>query len=134
MKYYLDTNIIIYAMKNKYPNIMHHLKNISSESIVIPSIVMAEIEYGARKSIDYEKTMALYHKFTDVFEVATMDKISIITYGEIRSSLESEGKIIGPNDLIIASIVLSNDGILVTHNTEEFKRIQGLAIDDWCEG
>ena len=53
MKYYLDTNIIIYAMKNEYPNIKNHFLRVPSSSIVIPNIVLAEIEYGARKSKNY---------------------------------------------------------------------------------
>ena len=64
MQYYLDTNIIIYAIKGSYPNLMEHFKNVPKESIVIPEIVFAEIEYGARKSGNYEKTIEKYNKFT----------------------------------------------------------------------
>ena len=52
-------------------------------------------------------------------------------YGNIRKDLEKQGKIIGPNDLIIAAIVKSEDGILVTHNTNKFSRVKGLKIEDW---
>ena len=40
---------------------------------------------------------------------------------------------IGPNDIIIASIVISNDGVLVTNNTKEFARVDGLQIEDWTK-
>ena len=133
MKYYLDTNIIIYALKNSYPTIKTHFENTPSTSIVIPSIVLAEIEYGARKSYDYEKTIRLYRSFTDVFEEADFSSKASEYYGKIRADLEKKGQVIGANDMLIASIVLSEDGILVTHNTREFRRIEGLRIEDWTE-
>ena len=131
MKYYLDTNIIIYAMKNEYPNIKNHFLRVPSSSIVIPNIVLAEIEYGARKSKNYKKTIDIYNQFTNTFEMAEFSIKAVKEYGNIRKDLEKQGKIIGPNDLIIAAIVKSEDGILVTHNTNEFSRVKGLKIEDW---
>ena len=131
MKYYLDTNIIIYAMKNEYPNIKNHFLKVPSSSIVIPNIVLAEIEYGARKSKNYKKTIDVYNQFTNTFEMAEFSIKAVKEYGNIRKDLEKQGKIIRPNDLIIAAIVKSEDGILVTHNTNEFSRVKGLKIEDW---
>lgn len=131
MKYYLDTNTIIYAIKNTYPNIRNHIFNIPSYSIAIPSIVVAEIEYGARKSNNYEKTIEKYKTFIDTFTIKHFDNNASKIYGVVRSELEKTGKTIGPNDMIIASIVLSEDGVLVTHNVKEFERIKGLRIEDW---
>lgn len=131
MKYYLDTNIIIYALKNSYPAIASHFLKINRENIVIPDIVLAEIEYGAQKSIDYNNTIAIYRKFTDTFIKQSFDTKCTKIYGKIRSELEKSGQIIGANDLMIASIVLANNGILVSHNTKEFSRIHELQIEDW---
>lgn len=133
MKYFLDTNIIIYALKGLYPSIEEHFASVPSQSIVIPSIVIAEIEYGARKSKNYSSTITKYNKFTDVFEKIPFSNKAAEYYGVIRSKLEKKGKIIGPNDLIIASIVFSENGILVTHNTKEFAHIEGLNIEDWTK-
>lgn len=55
------------------------------------------------------------------------------TYAEIRYSAEKTGEIVGPNDLFIAAIVKHNSGILVSHNTEEFRKIKGLNLEDWAE-
>ena len=131
MKYYLDTNIIIYAMKNEYPNIKNHFLKVPSSSIVIPNIVLAEIEYGARKSKNYKKTIDVYNQFTNVFEMAEFSMKAVKEYGNIRKDLEKQGKVIGPNDLIIAAIVKSEGGTLVTHNINEFSRVKGLKIEDW---
>ena len=131
MKYYLDTNIIIYAMKNEYPNIKNHFLKVPSSSIVISNIVLAEIEYGARKSKNYKKTIDVYNQFTNTFEMAGFSIKAVKEYGNIRKDLEKQGKTIGPNDLIIAAIVKSEGGILITHNTNEFSRVKGLKIEDW---
>ena len=133
MKYFLDTNMIIYAVKGAYPSIMKHIASMPTENIVIPSMVLAEIEYGARKSKDYNKTISKYKAFTSNFMTISFKEPSDFHYGIIRSSLEKAGETIGYNDYIIAATVLANDGILVTHNTKEFLRIPGLNVEDWTE-
>jgi len=133
MKYFLDTNIIIYAIKGKYPQIIQHFVKVSYHSIVIPSIVIAEIEYGTKKSTNYKKMIDKYNEFINVFEEVNFDNKAAKIYGEIRYELEKKGNVIGPNDLIIASTVIANDGVLVTHNTKEFGRIKNLRIEDWTE-
>lgn len=131
MIYFLDTNIISYYMKGMYPSLQYHFRNIPSQSIVIPEIVMAEIEYGSRKSANYDNTIRKYKAFTDVFKKVPFADSSSKFYGIIRSELEKKGQIIGPNDLMIAATVLANKGILVTHNVREFSRIDNLSVEDW---
>ncbi len=131
MKYYLDTNTIIYAVKGVYPELKERFRRVNAQSIVIPYIVAAEIEYGARKSHDYEKTMALYKRFLEVFPRESFSDKAAAEYGRIRAKLESVGTPIDPNDLIIAAIVSANDGILVTDNEKEFSRLEGLKIENW---
>ena len=133
MKYYLDTNIIIYFIKGQSENIINHLKLIPSQSIIIPSIVIAEIEYGANKSANYNKTIVNYNKFINNFHIEDFNIKAALEYGRIRNELESSGNIIGPNDLMLASIVKANNGCLVTHNVKEFSRINDLYIEDWTE-
>ena len=131
MNYFIDTNIIIYAIKGNYPNIMEKFKSTSSFEIMIPSIVSAELEYGAKKSSDYQKTIEVYRKFLSIYKVVPFTENEIEIYGDIRSELEKSGNMIGANDLLIASIVLSHNGILITHNVGEFARIKKLKIEDW---
>ena len=59
------------------------------------------------------------------------DDRSAVEYGVIRKRLESQGQVIGPNDMLIAAISLANDLTLVTHNVGEFSRVPGLRIEDW---
>ena len=131
MKYFLDTNTIIYSIKGTFDSIPKYFEKIPSQCIVIPSIVAAEIEYGARKSLDYEKTMITYGKFINTFEIVPFGAFAVKEYGRIRSELEKKGTPIGPNDLMIAAIVSAEGGTLVTHNIKEFQRIDGLNIEDW---
>ena len=133
MKYCIDTNIIIYAAKGTYPAIERHFEQTPSSSIVIPTIVIAEIEYGARKSDNYEKTMQAYKPFINSFEWVEFSKEASESYGKIRAELEMAGQTIGANDLIIASIAASEGDVLVTHNKKKFSRIPGLKIEDWTE-
>ncbi len=133
MKYFLDTNIIIYAVKGTYPKLIEHFENVPSFNIFIPSIVKAELEYGAKKSKDYKKAINIYNKFLDIYNIIPFTEEETIIYGDIRSKLEKSGSVIGGNDMLIASIVKSHDGVLVTHNKKEFERIEGLRIEDWTE-
>ena len=97
----------------------------------IPAIVAAELVHGAEKSTNPAKSMEQVKKFLMPFVIAPFDILAAFTYGKIRSSLEKRGEIIGPNDLIIASTVLSQNGILVTNNAKEFTRVENLALEDW---
>ena len=132
MKYYLDTNIIIYALRDSFPGIKEHFMRTPAQSIVIPSVVLAEIEYGARKCTDYTATIDAYNRFTAYFKQAAFTEKAAAYYGEIRAKLESNGTPIGANDLMIAATVMAENGVLVTHNTREFSRIDGLMLEDWC--
>ena len=133
MKYYLDTNIVIYAIKGKYPNIIKRFLKVPYQSIVLPSIVIAELEFGAKKSANYKKVTKKYEEFINHFDEVSFDNKAAKIYADIRYDLEKKGAIIGPNDLIIAATVLANDGILVTHNVKEFNRVKDLKIEDWTE-
>lgn len=132
MNYFLDTNIIIYALKDPNSKVWGKLKKTPSMCISIPDIVLAEIEYGCRKSNNYKKNKEQYDKFTLSFNSYPFcGRKTREAYGKIRSDLEKIGKPIGNNDALIAATVISEGGILVTHNTKEFSRIKDLKIEDW---
>lgn len=123
MRYFLDTNICIYALKNKFPRIKEIMENLSPFDIAIPSMVKAELYYGALKSEKKSKVISSLERFLSPFEVIPFGDREIMVYARIRANLEKNGNIIGPNDLIIAAITLSHGATLVTHNKNEFKRV-----------
>lgn len=131
MKYFLDTNICIYFLKGKYTILHDKILSINPNTIKIPSIVKAELLFGAEKSIKKEQNIEMINQFLLPFEILSFDDDEAIEYSKIRALLEKNGNIIGPNDLIIASIVKSNNGILITNNVKEFERVEGLKIENW---
>ena len=133
MKYFLDTNVIIDMLKGKHSCMLKHFENIYSTDIYVPAIVVAELEYGAAHSVNYEKNKSLYEKFISNFSIIPFDRKCILPYGKIRQDLNAAGTPIGGNDMLIAATVVANNGILVTHNVGEFSRIKGLSLEDWTE-
>lgn len=132
MRYFLDTNICIYALKNTYPNIQERMQDLSPDEIAIPSMVKAELYYGAFKSREKKRVILSLDHFLAPFEVIPFGDSEILVYAKIRAILEKKGKIIGPNDLIIAATAVSHSATLVSHNTKEFQRIEELLLEDWA--
>lgn len=131
MNYYLDTNICIYFLKGKSSEIQNKLTKVNPNRIKIPSIVKAELLLGALKSNQVKKNREIVLDFLNPLEIIPFDDGASEIYSEIRSNLERHGQPLGPNDLIIASTVVSKNGILVTNNEKEFSRVPSLKIENW---
>jgi tRNA(fMet)-specific endonuclease VapC len=131
--YLLDTNVCIRFLNKSSPELTLKLIGTDPDEIFLCSIVKAELFYGAHKSNNPLKTLKAQKEFCNRFKSLPFDDSAAEVYGEIRSSLEKKGRIIGPNDLIIASIAKANDLILITHNGKEFNRVEGLTVEDWQE-
>jgi len=128
---FLDTNICIYFLKGVHPQIRTRLLNLGPEDVKIPSIVMAELFYGAAKSERKQENRDRISQFLEPLEIVPFDEASALCYADIRSQTERKGTPVGPNDLVIAATVISQDGILITNNLREFQRISQLAIENW---
>lgn len=131
MTYLLDTNTCIKYLNGRSENIRLNLESRNSADIVLCSIVKAELFYGAMKSQNPEKTLTKLNQFLERFISLSFADDASKAYGEIRAKLESKGTPIGPNDLLIAATALVNNVTLVTNNTREFGRVEGLALEDW---
>ena len=132
--YFIDSNVVIDAIRSKSAKIIEeHFRKVDFLQIKIPSIVVAELEYGARHSDNYEKRRNQYRTFLREFEIIPFtDKESEI-YGKIRQQLAEVGTPIGANDMLIAATALSYNATVVTHNVDEFSRIHGLKLEDWTK-
>ena len=133
MHYFLDTNICIYYLKGLYPTLLDKLYQQCVSEIKIPSIVKAELLYGAKKSkkkVDYTNKV---EQFLLPFEVIAFDDKAATIYAEIRAEVAAAGTPIGPNDLIIAATVMANSGTLITNNENEFGRVNGLKLENWTK-
>ncbi len=133
MNYFLDANICIYYLKGINENIKNILLAKHPDNIKIPSIVKAGLLYGVEKSKKRDENIEKVIGFLLPFEIVSFGNAEAYKYSKLRAKLEKEGNVIGPNGLLIASIVLANDGILVTNNINEFNRIKKLKIENWLE-
>jgi tRNA(fMet)-specific endonuclease VapC len=131
MKYFLDTNICIYFLNGKSAEVFKKMDAVDIEDLRLSTVVTAELYYGAAKSVRHEYNLERYRQFVSTIELVPFDHKASQIYGDIRAYLETRGQPIGWNDLMIAATVLAHDGIMVTHNTKEFSRIDGLALEDW---
>jgi tRNA(fMet)-specific endonuclease VapC len=131
--YFLDTNICIYYLTGRSPAIRDRILSTPPIEIEIPAVVKAELILGAYKSTHREDTLEKIEQFLDPFRIVSFEDQMTYTYAEIRSSTEQRGESVGPNDLLIASIVKYNDGTLVTNNQREFGRIDGLKTENWMQ-
>jgi len=131
--YLLDTNICIYIIKKKPADVLKTLKTKSKKDIYISSITIAELEYGIAKSHFPEKNKIALIEFLSIFNILPFDDNDAVDFGEIKKELEKKGKIIGPMDLLLAAQAKSKKLILVTNNTKEFERVEGLKIENWLQ-
>ena len=98
----------------------------------MPVIVAAELWTGVRKNLKtHPHHAARLEAFLGLFHLADFDLAAALHYADIRASLESKGKTIGPLDLLIAAQARSLDATLVTANGGEFKRVKGLRVLVW---
>lgn len=131
MKYIFDTNVCIQILKGKSEILKNRIENISTSDIIIPSIVRFELFYGAYKSSNPDKTLAVILDFIQSFETLDFNDLIAEKAGEIRSNLDKIGKPIGPYDLLIAATAIISNLILVSNNVKEFERVPGLQLEDW---
>ena len=131
MKYLLDTNVCIHYLNRRSETIIRKLELHPPDDIAVCVVVEAELYYGAMKSNNPEHTLAEQSEFLKPYKSLPFDKATALEFGRIRAFLEKQGMPIGPYDLMIAAIALTNNLILVTHNTKEFGRVPDLRVEDW---
>ena len=133
MRYMLDTNICIYVIKHKPESVFRKLKKIKPEDVCISSITYAELAYGVEKSAQPERNRLALSMMLSSIEIVAFDDSAAADYGEIRASLEKGGTPIGSLDMLIAAHARSAGCTLVTNNTKEFCRVEGLKLANWVE-
>ena len=151
MTYLLDTNIIVYMVRglklrdnpNAQQRQRHRIavrildlaekQNAAGHEVALSAVTVAELEFGARNSGDYESELDAIRRAITPFRQFPFDANDCAAhYGIIRHRLESSGKPIGSLDTLIAAHALALDAILVTNNTTEFSRVPGLQCENWA--
>ena len=134
MIYLLDTNACISYLNNPQSPVRYQLERLDPISVSVCSVVKAELYFGIMNSRRPLKNREKLEMFLQELRSFPFDDAAALIYGEVRAKLSQAGRLIGPYDLQIAAIALANGLILVTHNTEEFSRVDGLKLKDWEEG
>ncbi|MDE6662704.1 MAG: type II toxin-antitoxin system VapC family toxin [Lachnospiraceae bacterium] len=133
MKYMLDTNICIYAIKHKPDTVIRKFLSHDPEELCISAITYAELMHGVEKSIAVERNRIAMSLFLSPITILQFDERAAEEYGRIKAELEKKGTPIGPMDTLIASHAKSRGLIIVTNNTREFNRVVGLTVEDWTQ-
>lgn len=131
MRYLLDTNVCVRFLNGRSAAVRDRLLATATEDIAVCSVVKAELFYGAMRSANPSRTLERQQAFLSRFISLPFGDESAILFGRVRAQLAGAGTPIGPYDLQIASIALANNLTLITHNTREFQRVEGLLLEDW---
>jgi tRNA(fMet)-specific endonuclease VapC len=129
--YLLDTNICIYAIKNKPAHLFEKIKSNIKNGIYISSLTIAEMEFGIENSLKPQENRIALLKFMSLFNILFFDDMDGIPYGKLKATLKKEGKLIGPIDMLLAAQAISKNLIFVTNNIKEFSRINNLNFENW---
>lgn len=132
LKYLLDTNIVIYTMKNRPQHVKRHFQKHEGE-MCISAITLGELVFVAEYSQQVEQNLRDIEALVARLEVLPLDSKAAYHFGQIRAALYTIGQPIGPYDMLIAGHARASGLILVTNNISEFERVPGLLLENWTE-
>jgi tRNA(fMet)-specific endonuclease VapC len=134
VKYLLDTNICIHIIRRQPPTTVQRIRSEEPESIAVSTITLAELEYGVAKSQYPDRNRLALLEFLVPFTIVDFDQGAATHYGSIRAAVEAKGNPIGAMDMLIAAQARSRGLVLVTNNMREFRRVEGLQVENWVTG
>ncbi len=129
--YLLDTSIVIYALKGDEA-VTSQVDRHRLDPMLLSVVSLMELFYGAHKSQRTRSNLAKVRRLERAFEVLSLSSETADTFGELKAHLELRGTPLDDFDLAIAATALSHNLVLVTNNEKHFKRIEGLAVENWA--
>lgn len=133
MKYLVDTNILIFLCNSRSKSLELRFTIHHPEDFVVSSITVGELIYGVNKCRHRDRNLQAILKILSPFEIIDFNSSDGWKYGEIRADLEKKGTIIGGNDIMIAAQARRRGLTVITNNTGEYKRVDGLKVEDWTK-
>jgi tRNA(fMet)-specific endonuclease VapC len=130
VQYLLDTNIVIYVIKQR-PLAALETFNRHQGHMAVSSITVGELIHGAEKSQYPARNLNVVEDFFSRLALLPYTVEAAYHYGNIRAALEQSGQTIGINDLHIAAHARSQGLTLVSNNLREFERVAGLRLENW---
>jgi len=134
--YLLDTNTCIALLRRRgeaAERILRRLTRHVVTEVGVGSLTVAELEFGVAKSDDPTGNRTRLNQFLLPLQILPFDDAAAAQYGGVRADLDARGVSIGPIDTLLAAQALSQGAVFVTNNTDEFKRVPGLLVEDWSE-
>jgi tRNA(fMet)-specific endonuclease VapC len=128
----LDTNLISDLIRNPQGKAAKRIAKVGEDTVCTSIIVAAELRYGCEKSGSKRLRKAVEDLLGEI-DVLPFDTPADAEYGIVRSELETAGKRIGSNDLLIAAHACAVGATIVTANIDEFKRIHALKVENWLD-
>ena len=132
MTYLLDTNICIYIINEQPAQVLQRLIQAGRDALAISAVTVAELAFGIAKSTRPDSRAKLENFFSN-FPILDWNEDAAWVYGPVRKVLETRGQRIGERDLLLACQALALNGTMVTNNTREFERIDGLKLENWAK-
>jgi len=133
MAYLLDTDIVIYWLTDRFPQIQEQIDRLDRSDIFFSAIGVAELYFGARNSNHPQDNQELVDELVSWVTVLDFDHAAGVLFGRIKAELKQSGKLINDSDLFIAATAISHDLVLVTNNLRHFERIPLLRTENWVE-
>ncbi len=125
----LDTNVVV-AFLNGDKSVLNKIQ-VEIDKIALSTLVVAELDYGAKVSQKYEENLKKLYRLVDIVQVVPFDIECAKIFGTIKSRLRSLGKPTGEVDALIAATAMAHEAILVTANKKHFENIEGLKVEVW---
>jgi tRNA(fMet)-specific endonuclease VapC len=129
--YLLDTNICIYALKDRPPEVLARLRALGPAAVSLSIITVLELRQGAEGSQWPEAAHARLDSLLSPMQILPFEQEDALVGSRLRADLSRRGCPIGDFDSLIAAQAIRHDLILVTNNLREFQRIQGLRTENW---
>lgn len=131
--YLLDTNICIYIINKRPPEVFERFRRMKLMQLHIPTIVISELYFGLEKNQSHKRNEAFLENFIAPLSVTGFSVEAAKHAAKIRCQLRRQGTPIGAYDIQIAAIALAEEMILLTNNSKEFERIEGLKLENWVQ-
>ena len=130
LKFMLDTDTVIYTIKNRPPEVRETFKQHSGQ-ICVSTVTLSELIYGVEKSAQPQRNLSDIEGMMARLDILEFDAAAAAHCGQIRADLAGKGRQIGLYDVMIAGHARSQGLILVSNNTNEFVRVSGLRLENW---
>ena len=133
VRYLLDTNICIYIAKGPRLAVRAHFDQLTLHDLAMSTITLGELRFGAEKSQARERALTTIEQLMQVIPACSLPLTAGEHYGQIRATLQKQGRPIGNNDLWLAAHARAEGWILVSNNIREFERVPGLQLENWVD-